>query len=288
MLRSACVPLLKIAATRHELLASLAEIRPLDRRDITFEPSDSMVVDAIFWFGVQGYEGILAKLWADLCSKATSVLEVGGNIGFYSVIGGKAAKGSYTVVEPVPEVAMTLRANLRRNGLSAVEVLEAAATTEADAHDACLSLPNEGRAMLVGAHLRGEVEISKRSISRTIMVKGLPIAHLIKGRDLIKIDAEGSEHALLAAALPDIGQHKPTIVVEVLPESEKLAALIADMAARNGYTINIVPAYGDDTIKTVSSSDFSASLPAQFNSKDIVLSCAPLASPSPCPRRVDS
>ena len=62
MLRSACVPLLKIAATKRELLASLPEIRPLDRRDITFEPSDSMVVDAVFWFGVQGYEGMLAEL----------------------------------------------------------------------------------------------------------------------------------------------------------------------------------------------------------------------------------
>jgi hypothetical protein len=34
------------------------------------------------------------------------------------------------------------------------------------------------------------------------MVKGLPIAQLIKGRDLTKIDAEGIEHALLTAALP--------------------------------------------------------------------------------------
>jgi FkbM family methyltransferase len=185
------------------------------------------------------------------------------------------------VIEPVPGVAAVLRANLQRNGLSRVDVLEAAATPDPDEHDACLSLPDEGRAMLVGAHLREEVEISKRSISRDIMVKGLPIAQLIKGRDLIKIDAEGIEHALLTAALPYIEQHKPTIVVEVLPEAEKLAALIADIAEKNGYSINIVPAYGNSTIRTVSYRDFSSSLPAQFNSKDIVLSYAPLERPSP-------
>lgn len=280
MLRSVCVPLLKIAAKKRELLASLPEIRPLDRPDITFEPSDSMVADAVFWFGVQGYEGLLAGLWTDLCSKASSILEVGGNIGFYSVIGGKSAKGRYTVVEPVPEVAAVLRANLRRNGLSNVDVLEAAATPDPDEHDVCLSLPDEGRAMFVGAHLKEGVEISKRSIAQDIMVKGLPIAHLIKGCDLIKIDAEGIEHALLTAALPYIERNKPTIIVEVLPESEKLAALISNMAAKNGYSINIVPAYGDDTIRTVSCSDFSSSLPAQFNSKDILLSHAPLPKPS--------
>jgi hypothetical protein len=58
----------------------------------------------------------------------------------------------------------------------------------------------------------------------------------------------------------------------VLPESEKLAALIADIAAKNGYTINIVPAYGSEEIKIVLHADFTSSLPARLKSKDIVLS----------------
>ena len=49
---------------------------------------------------------------------------------------------------------------------------------------------------------------------------------------------------------PYIERNKPTIIVEVLPESEKLAALISSMAKKNRYTINIVPAYGNDTIRT--------------------------------------
>src|SRR5512134_4012426 len=266
-LRSTSVFLLKMASKRRELLNGLSQVRPLDQRDITFEPSDSMVVDTIFWFGVQGYEGILAELWARLCSKASSILEVGGNIGFYSVIGGKSARGTYTVVEPVPEVAAVLRTNLRRNTLSRIEVVEAAATAGSDEHDVCLCHPEEGRAMPVGAHLKDGVEVSQRSISKNIHVKGLPIAQLIEGRDLIKIDAEGIEHELLSAAMPYIEHHKPTIVVEVLPESEKLAALIAGLAAKSGYTINIVPAYGSEEIKIVSHADFTSTLPARFKSK---------------------
>jgi FkbM family methyltransferase len=62
-----------------------------------------------------------------LCRKVKSVLEIGGNVGLFTVIGGQAASGQYTGMEPVLAVAAVLRRNLRRNGLTAVEVLEAAA-----------------------------------------------------------------------------------------------------------------------------------------------------------------
>src|SRR6478672_3281286 len=89
-LRSACVPAVKWASARREFLAGLPEVRPLDRPDISFEATDSMVLDDVYWFGVQGYEGVLADIWIRLCADARSVLEIGANIGFYSVIGGKA------------------------------------------------------------------------------------------------------------------------------------------------------------------------------------------------------
>ena len=64
--------------------------------------------------------------------------------------------------------------------------------------------------------------------------------------------------------------------MEVLPESRKLAALIAKIAAKNGYVINIVPAYGSDEIQIIPPSNFTLSLLSQFHSKDIVLSRAAL------------
>ena len=41
LVRSACVPVLKAVSHRPELMASLSEVRPLDRRDISFEPTTS-------------------------------------------------------------------------------------------------------------------------------------------------------------------------------------------------------------------------------------------------------
>lgn len=105
------------------------------------------------------------------------MLEIGGNVGLFTVIGVRVAPGSYTVVEPVPLVAATLRANLARNGLTDVEVLQGAVIPDNNARDVTLNLPAEDWGMPVGAH---------------VIVPGLPIRQLAEGRDLIKIDAEGS------------------------------------------------------------------------------------------------
>ena len=77
LFRSACVPVLKAVSHRPELMASLSEVRPLDRRDISFEPTTSWVLEDVYWFGVQGYEGILADIWADLLADRGDVRRMG-------------------------------------------------------------------------------------------------------------------------------------------------------------------------------------------------------------------
>jgi FkbM family methyltransferase len=271
LVRSACVPVLKAVSHRPELMASLSEVRPLDRRDISFEPTTSWVLEDVYWFGVQGYEGVLADIWGDLCSRSTSVLEIGGNVGFYSVLGGKTARGSYTVVEPHPHIAEVLRSNLRRNAISRVEVVEGAAIAEPKARTVCLNIPNEGRSAPTGAFLDANVELAGRSATRQIEVKGFPITQLLEGRDLVKIDAEGIEHALLRAAMPTLVNNRPTIVVEVLPESTTLAQVLSELAITARYEINVVPSYGSNDVIPVSAAEFTAAVPAHHNSKDVML-----------------
>ena len=271
LLRSACVPVLKAVSHRPELLASLSEVRPLDRRDISFEPTTSWVLEDVYWFGVQGYEGILADIWADLCSRSKAVLEIGGNVGLYSVLGGKTARGRYTVVEPHPHIAAVLRSNLRRNGIANVEVLEGAAIAEPLARTVSLNIPNEGRNAPTGAFLDADVEIVGRSTIRKIEVMGYPIEELLKGRDLVKIDAEGIEHALLRQAMPTLVKNRPTIIVEVLPDSSNLAHLLAELAMTGSYRIQVVPSYGSNEVTTVPAAEFTAAMPAKFNSKDVML-----------------
>jgi FkbM family methyltransferase len=276
LLRSACVPILKAVSQRPRLLASLPEIRPIDCPDISFGVVNSWVLNDVYWFGVQGYEGIVAEVWARLCRDATGVLEIGGNVGLYSVIGGRVARGRYTVVEPLPEVAAMLRSNLRRNEVGRVQVLEGAAIPEAAARRVRLTVPDEGAAAPTGAYLASSSEIAPRRSIREVETEGFPFSELVRDRDLIKIDAEGIEHALLLSAMPILLANRPTIIVEVLPDSTKLAAVISELAAKAGYAISILPEYGDDTIIPVPVEDFTAALPQRFHSKDVMLTPEPL------------
>lgn len=272
--RSACVAVLQLAhqAWRHRLGERVADVRPLDAPHLSFAPTDSMVVDALYWFGVRGYEGKVADVWVELCRSARSVLEIGGNVGLFTTLGRRACAGSYTVVEPVPQVAAVLRGNLARNGLEGVEVLEAAAVPGGEARDVVLSIPDDGRAAPVGAHLVEGVEIGPRRELRTITVRGLPAAGLMAGRDLIKIDAEGIEAELLGAAREVILAARPTLMVEVLPEATALGRVLAELAQAAGYTIAVVPEYGRDDIVTVAPAAFDSTVPRRYNSKDVVLS----------------
>lgn len=264
-------------AWRHRLAGQLDEIRPLDAPTLSFEAVDSMVMDAVYWFGVRGYEGTVARVWTALCRQSQSVLEVGGNVGLFTVIGAAASPGSYTVVEPVPMVAATLRANLARNGLTKVEVLQGAAIPGAEGRDMTLNVPAEDWGVPVGAHLLDGVEVAGRSSRAQVTVPGLPIRRLAEGRDLIKIDAEGIEAALLDELRGLLLERRPTLVIEVLPEAERLGALLGALASDAGYQIHVLPEWGSDQVVTVPAASFNAGVPGRYNSKDVVLSVDPLA-----------
>ncbi len=276
--RKACVAALKIAARAHRgsLAAKLPEIRPLDFPELSFCATDSMVMDAVYWFGVQGYEGKVAEVWMALCREARGILEIGGNIGLFTVLGARTSSAPYTVVEPVPGNSAILRANLARNGIGHVEVLEAAAIPGRVPAEVVLNIPDEKRGAPVGAHLTEGVEVQGRSSGNRIAVAGRPFRDLLAGRDLVKIDAEGIEASLLDSARDIILAERPRLVIEVLPEANKLAALVSELARSAGYGIFVVPEWGSDRINQVAPEAFTAAIPAQLHAKDIVLSTGAL------------
>jgi FkbM family methyltransferase len=274
--RKICVGVAKLGAKAWagRLSRHLSQVVPLDRPDLTFAATDSMVIDAVYWYGVQGYEGMVADIWITHCRGANSILEVGGNVGLFTVIGGQATAGRYTVVEPLPANAAVLRDNLQRNGLKQVEVLQAAAIPAANPATVRIAIPDEHRDAPVGAHLSLDSEVSGRSIANELEVPGLPFRSLAEGRDLIKIDAEGIEAVLIESGWDVIARFRPTLMIEVLPESRQLAALIARLATEVGYEINVLPEWGSDRAVPIAAAAFEATTPQRFNSKDVLLTPA--------------
>ena len=131
--------------------------------------------------------------------------------------------------------------------------------------------------MPVGAHLIDGVEVAGRSSKAHVTVPGLPIRQLAEGADLIKIDAEGIEAALLADIRTLLVKKRPILLIEVLPEAVRLGEFLASLAIEAGYNIYVLPEYGSDRIVTVPAAAFTSDLPQRYHSKDVVLSTGPLA-----------
>ena len=230
-----------------------------------------MVIETIYWFGIHGYEGLVAAAWIEHCSRARAILEIGGNIGLFTVIGAMASNARYTVAEPVPAVAASLRDNLRLNNVTHVELLEAAMVPTDHPATVTLLVPHEQHDMPVGAHLTNGTEIAQHAGIRQISVQGLPLRDYVAGRDLIKIDAEGVEVDLLRAARDILVVEKPNLLIEVLPSSRELAVFLVALAKEAGYQLIILPEWGADQPVVVAPEDFTLAMMSQNNSKDLLL-----------------
>jgi hypothetical protein len=123
-----------------------------------------------------------------------------------------------------------------------------------------------------GGHLVRDVEGIRWDSRAVISVETWPAVEACAGSDLIKIDAEGAEAAILEAARPVIAERKPTLMIEVLPTALQLAEVVRDLARSFDYGIYIVPGWGSDKVHREAVESFIATMLLRLNSKDVVLS----------------
>jgi FkbM family methyltransferase len=185
----------------------------------------------LWWWGAQGYEPAEARWWRRLCADAANVLEIGANIGWYSVVGGTVAP-EYTAVEPNPEAAAVLRRNLDLNGLQRVRLVEAAVVGDGGPPEVELALPDQEAHSTAptGSFLTvGTEAVADRHARRRVTVPTVAAAALFAGRDLVKLDIEGSEATVLTAALPEIRRSRPILLVEWLGGATRLHQVLREL-----------------------------------------------------------
>ena len=143
-------------------------------------------------------------IWEDLCRRADRIVELGANVGYYTIAGGAAASGIYVAYEPHPRSCAALRTNLELNGLDRVQVVEAAAVPDSATSSVELVCPTgtdgaaPSGAMVKGSALEGD---GAGRDTESFMVDAVGCASAIAGADLVKIDVEGLEAQLLGQRL---------------------------------------------------------------------------------------
>ena len=249
-----------------------------DHPELRFVSHDSLVLHQLYWFGEQGWEPRLLPWWRRSCARASAVLELGANVGYFTVQGARAApRARYVAVEPHPVSAQVCRANLALNGIRSVELVEAAAVPGAGCPAVELWIPAGQLATPTVAFLGDGTELPapmRRHVAATVAVPAVDVRSLLIGVDLLKLDVEGQEHALLAAARDHLRAHRPTVFVEVLPGTTRLRRLLAELCRDDGYRCH-VPVAGGGLVQLDEADLLGARLLERYGGQDVILSADP-------------
>jgi FkbM family methyltransferase len=240
--------------------------------------ADSLVLDQLYWFGEQGWEPRLLPWWLRCCAQASAVLELGANVGYFTVQGARANPAArYVAVEPHPVSAGVCRANLALNGVGSVELVEAAAVGGPGPAAVERRVPADQLATPTVAFLGAGTELParmRRHVTGSVTVPAVDVRSLLAGVDLLKLDVEGQEHTLLAAARDHLHARRPTVFVEVLPGTTRLRHLLAELCRGDGYHC-YVPA-ADGALVRLDPADLpGARLLERYGGQDVILSPNP-------------
>lgn len=219
--------------------AFIQDFELADRPGIRFKNIDAVISRRLFWLGQHGYEGAESKWWEHFCAKSTRILEIGANIGFYTVLGARAAANSpYTAVEPHPMSASILHENVALNDLRNVEIVEGAVVGARSSRSAELMIPaGDSDIAPGGAYLAIGVEGWERPAKDRVTVDLAEASKLVDGVDLIKLDVEGYEYNILSGVASYVESQRPTMFVEILTRTPKLRALLFKWYKNLGYRI---------------------------------------------------
>ena len=192
------------------------------------------IASMLFWRrGIDGWEPATIRAFLRLLAPGSTVLDVGANSGLFSLLAGRRDP-TVTVhaIEPVARVFSVLLGNVALNGLENVTCHRFACSDRSGV--ATLHVP-AGEAVPVMASLltgwadnaaTGE-EVGCRTVDQLVEDEGITRV------DVIKIDAEGSEDAVLRGAEQTLREHRPFLLAEVLARSGLGASVTAALAGHD-------------------------------------------------------
>jgi FkbM family methyltransferase len=248
-----------------------------DNQQLRFVNAESLVLHQLYWFGERGWEPQLLPWWRRCCRRSSAILELGANVGYFTVQGAKAGpRARYLAVEPYPASARVCRANLELNRVESVELVTAAAVAHSETPAVELRVPRDQLATPTVAFIGADSELPepmRRHVTRTISVSAVDVRSFLSGIDLLKLDVEGQEHALLAASREHLRTRKPTVFVEVLPGTVRLRQLIADLCRDDGFRCYVPRA--DALVRLEIPDILGAPLLDRYGCQDVILSAEP-------------
>jgi FkbM family methyltransferase len=184
--------------------------------------ADDDVASAVYWRGWAGHEPETAASFYALARAARTTLDIGAHVGYFALLAAHANRaGRVYAFEPLPRVHERLRRNVKLNGLSNVSCVRMAVgenSGHATLYDAPLAHVLSSSASL--SRRFAESAFRKRPLLATAVavtsVDDFVETHGIHGVDLVKVDAETYEPAVVRGMERLLTRDRPALVCEVL------------------------------------------------------------------------
>ena len=186
----------------------------------------SYVAKALFWEGVDGYGFNVVRIFIELVKEAQVFVDIGANIGYFSLVA-SAFNPPLRVVsfEPLPAAHHYLKANADLNQFVNITAEQRALSDEEG--EVQFFASKNPKFLEVEHQLTSTGSLDKGQAARTDLLEAIQIKtetldhyveqHKLPRIDLIKLDAEASEHLVLAGADRVLAEQKPVVICEVLP-----------------------------------------------------------------------
>jgi len=173
----------------------------------------------------------VVKMFLDDLETGDIVYDIGANLGLYSVFSGVAEDVEILAFEPVDSIVERLRENLELNGVSAAVHQIAVGDSDGEVTLSSSSAQSLGTATVVDETNRQSQRVTQRAID------GL-VREGVSPPDVLKIDVEGYELAVLKGMKNVFADHSPRLLYVELHESGSDG--VRAMLEKQGYETEIV------------------------------------------------
>jgi len=180
----------------------------------------SYISREIFWDGALHFE--YSPIFIGLIKKMNIFVDIGSNIGYYSILGSTVnPKLTTYAFEPSKGANFYLSENVKLNNFSNRITIESCALMDTSGEIDFYEIRNKKYPSIY--NLSGEHNIGTKTykLSQKTKVKATTLdAYFLNNNintlDLIKLDTEGAEGYILKGASEVIKQHQPIIICELL------------------------------------------------------------------------
>jgi FkbM family methyltransferase len=152
--------------------------------------------------------------------------DVGANVGFFTLLGSRIVgpEGRVVAFDPVPSCARAVARNIELNGMSQAEI-RAVAVGAADGRETLMVVGEASWSHMETTRerhrdVREEVEVD------VVALDSLVAAGEIPPPDVVKIDTEGAEIAIVEGMRETLAKHGPALICELHDTNARFAELM--------------------------------------------------------------